>query len=186
MTLPSSLLPPNSTRLERAIERTLANGIDIASSVGTLWNPWQCPEAFLPWLAWTMSVDTWRNSWPLSVKRTRIANSLIVQRRKGTARSIADVVDSFGGAVQITEWWETTPPGAPHTFALTLVIGAQPGETATAQYVDDVIAEVNLSKPVRSHFTFTQGINFAGAVGVVAVARTAIFARLQAMETNPS
>ncbi|MCC7632578.1 phage tail protein I [Stenotrophomonas rhizophila] len=182
--LPDSLLPPNATRLERLAEAAIARSTAIDSVVGQLWNPTTCPEDLLPWLAWTVSVDTWRNTWPLAVKRARVANSLIVQRRKGTARSIADVVNSFGGAVEITEWWQTTPRGTPHTFSLTLTLGGQDGETTTAQYVDDVIAEVNLTKPVRSHFTFTQGINLAGRVGVIAAARVGIFVRLQATETT--
>lgn len=180
----TSLLPPNATTLERAAEAVTARSFDIDTVVGLLWNPATCPENLLPWLAWTMSVDTWRNSWPLAVKRARVANSLIVQRRKGTARSIADVVDSFGGVVDITEWWQTTPRGAPHTFALTLTLGGQDGETTTAQYVDDVIAEVNFTKPVRSHFTFTQGINLAGRVGVIAATRAAVFVRLHATEAT--
>ncbi|MGJ0391129.1 phage tail protein I [Microbacterium sp. CGR1] len=180
----TSLLPPNATTLERTAEAVTARSFDIDTVVGLLWNPATCPENLLPWLAWTMSVDTWRNSWPLAVKRARVANSLIVQRRKGTARSIADVVDSFGGVVDITEWWQTKPRGAPHTFALTLTLGGQDGETTTAQYVDDVIAEVNFTKPVRSHFTFTQGINLAARVGVIAATRAAVFVRLQATEAT--
>lgn len=182
----ASLLPPNATALERIAEAVTARSFDIDTVVGLLWNPAACPENLLPWLAWTMSVDTWRNTWPLAVKRARVANSLMVQRRKGTARSISDVVDSFGGVVDITEWWQTTPRGQPHTFALTLTLGGQDGETTTAQYVDDVIAEVNFTKPVRSHFTFTQGINLAGRVGVIAATRAAVFVRLQATEaTSP-
>ncbi|MBA0289217.1 phage tail protein I [Stenotrophomonas maltophilia] len=182
----SSLLPPNATHLERIGEAVAAQAWSISSVVPLVWNPHLCPESLLPWLAWTMSVDTWRNSWPLLVRRARVANALQVQRRKGTARSIGDVVDSFGGEVEITEWWETTPRGAPYTFELTLTLGGQGGETATAQYVDDVIAEVNFTKPVRSHFTFTQGVNLAGRIGVVATTRAAVFSRLQAKESIPS
>lgn len=182
--LAGSLLPPNATALERVGETVIAHTTQIDSVIGQLWNPATCPEELLPWLAWTMSVDTWRSTWPLQVKRARVANALIVQRRKGTARSIVDVVDSFGGVVEITEWWQTTPRGTPHTFNLTLTLAGQSGETTTAQYVDDVIAEVNLTKPVRSHFTFTQGINLAGRVGVIAAARAAVFVRLQAKEAT--
>jgi phage tail P2-like protein len=180
--LPESLLPPNATGLERVAEAVTACVAQVDTVVDLLWNPWTCPENLLPWLAWAMSVDTWRSSWPLPVKRARVAGSLLVQRRKGTARSIADVVGSFGGSVEITEWWQTSPRGQPHTFALTLTLSGQSGETATAQYVDDVIAEVNLTKPVRSHFTFTQGVSVAGRIGVVAGTHLALLVRLQATE----
>jgi phage tail P2-like protein len=180
--IPDSLLPPNASGVERVAEAVTAHAAEVDTVVDLLWNPWTCPENLLPWLAWAMSVDTWRSSWPLPVKRARVAGSLLVQRRKGTARSIADVVGSFGGSVEITEWWQTTPRGQPHTFALTLTLSGQSGETATAQYVDDVIAEVNLTKPVRSHFTFTQGLNVAGRIGVIAGTHLALLVRLQATE----
>jgi phage tail P2-like protein len=182
--VPDSLLPPNASSVERIAEAVSAHASQIGTVVDLLWNPWTCPEALLPWLAWAMSVDTWRSTWPLPVKRARVAGSLLVQRRKGTARSIEDIVSSFGGSVEITEWWQTTPRGQPHTFVLSLTLSGQGGETATAQYVDDVITEVNLTKPVRSHFTFTQGVSVAGRIGIVAGTHIALFVRLQATEAN--
>ncbi len=63
----------------------------------TLWNPWNCPAEFLPFLAWSVSVDTWDSDWPERIKRARIASSFQIQRHKGTAKSIAELIASFGG-----------------------------------------------------------------------------------------
>ena len=41
-----------------------------------------------------------------------------------------------------------------------------------------MINEVRRTKPVRSHFTFTQGLRFTGATGIIAVARPLVFTRL--------
>lgn len=41
-----------------------------------------------------------------------------------------------------------------------------------------MIGAVHRAKPVRSHFTFTQALTAAGAVGLVGAARPATYARL--------
>ena len=72
------------------------------------------------------------------------------------------------------------PPAAPHTFEMVLTLAGEGGETASpAQYVDDVIGEVSRTKPVRSHFTFTQGLQGIGGVGILAGVRAAVYRRLQ-------
>lgn len=179
MTEVRSLLPANSTPVERGVEAADAQLSDIPMIHHTLMNPWTCPAEFLPFLAWSVSVDTWSSDWPDHIKRARIASSFQIQRHKGTAKSIADVVASFGGQVQIREWWQQVPPAQPHTFELLLTLSGQRGQEATAEFIDQVMAAVNRAKPVRSHFTFTQGINATGSIGVLAVARVLTSVRLQ-------
>ena len=151
---------------------------DIPVPLRALWHPATCPEALLPWLAWALSIDSWKAYWPIEVKRARVATAIAIQRRKGTIQSIREVIDSFGGAVEVTEWWQQTPKGVPHTFHLLLTLAGQGGELATAEYVDDVIAEIQRTKPVRSHFTFTQGVNLSSTVGLIAYARPLTYVRL--------
>ncbi|WP_427927445.1 phage tail protein I, partial [Xylella fastidiosa] len=43
-------------------------------------------EPLLPWLAWSLSVDTWRSTWPVHIKRARIAAitpAVLEMRRQG-------------------------------------------------------------------------------------------------------
>ena len=174
----ASLLPPNATPLERAIEQAMARNYDLPVGLRDLWNPSTCTIELLPYLAWGLSLDSWSPDWPEAVRRERVRQAISIQRRKGTAASVRAVVGTFGGTVAIREWWEMQPPGPPHTFQLVLNVSGQNGAPADAAFVDDVIAEVRRTKPVRSHFTFTQGIDAAGAVGLIGVARPATYARL--------
>ena len=174
-----SLLPPNATQLERALEAATARISDVPVPLRALWNPDTCPVDLLPYLAWALSIDVWSSDWPETVKRERIRRAIPIQRRKGTARSVRDVVEALGGVVAMREWWETTPRGEPHTFALTLSLNGQGGAPATAAYVDSVITDIRRTKPARSHFFFTQAIEAVGRLGIVGAARAATFARVQ-------
>lgn len=176
----SELLPPNASAAERAIARTIIGPIDaIPAPQRVLWNPDTCPEALLPWLAWALSVDTWKSWWPVHIKRAILRSAIAIQRRKGTAHSVREVIEAFGGTVQLKEWFEMDPPGAPHTFQMVLGLSGAVGSASTPEFVDDVIAEVRRIKPVRSHFTFTQAVTSRTAIGVVAGARVVAYRRLR-------
>lgn len=171
-----SLLPPNATPAERAIERAVSHTLPVP--IRDLWNADTCPVSLLPWLAWALSIDSWKDYWPENVKRARVRVAIEIQRQKGTAKSVRDMVASFGGAIELREWWQFSPPKTPHTFEMTMTLSGQ-GGAPSAQFVDDVIAEVTRTKPVRSHFTFTQGVNATAGIGIVAAGRAAVYRRLQ-------
>ena len=173
-----SLSPPNATLFERAMERATARLEDIFTNLRVLWDPAICPESLLPWLAWSLSLDSWSTEWPVAIKRERVRRALEIARRKGTAESVRQVVASFGGGVALREWWQRETPGTPHTFDLVLTLSGFNGEPVTAAFVDAVVAEVRRTKPVRSHFTFTQGLTAEADIGLIAVARPVIYARL--------
>jgi phage tail P2-like protein len=177
--LNKSLLPPNSTPLERAVERVAIDAIDaIELPHRDLWNPDTCPIELLPWLALTVVVEGWRADWPEHIKRARVKAALDIQRTKGTVYSVRRVVESFGGQIAIREWWQTTPKGVPHTFELVLTLSGNGGTDASAEFVADVIAEVNRTKPLRSHFTFIQGLQTDARITLVAAGRAVAYARL--------
>lgn len=89
-----SLLPPNATATERSIEAATARLEDVPVPLRDLWDPWHCPEDLLPWLAWSLSIDTWKSYWSPDIKRARIARAIDIQRRKGTLKSVRAVVES--------------------------------------------------------------------------------------------
>lgn len=179
-----SLLPPNSTGLERALEGVGLSLLDIPTPLATLWNPTLIDSKLLAWLAWSLSVSSWKSYWSDTVKRNRVQAAIDIARHQGTAKSVRDVVDAFGGHIDIREWWQMVPRGVPHTASVVLTLSGAGGTEATAQFIDDVISEVNRTKPVRTHFTFTQGVQVLGGVGVIAVARPVSYARLQLTEAN--
>lgn len=170
----ASLLPYNSTPVERAIEGAQSLIGDVPTPLRDLWNPDTCPLNLLPWLAWALSIDAWSPNWPESVKRDRVRRAIDIQRHKGTAKSVQDVVAAYGANVAIREWWETTPKGAPHTFTLTLFAG-------DASLVDAIIADVTATKPLRSQFTFTQAVATAGAIGVTGGFRPVLYVRFDGL-----
>lgn len=175
--LSSSLLPPNATALDRAAEAVAVGALRaIGQPHRALWNPDTCPLELLPWLAWQMGVEAWRTDWPENIKRAIVRNAINVQRRRGTLASVRDTVAAFGGQIAIREWWQTTPQGAPHTFELVFTLAGQANRSAA--FVEDVMAEVARVKPLRSHFTFIQGLGSTGPIKLAAVGRPTAYARL--------
>ena len=84
----SSLLPPNATTAERALERAITEAVgSIPVPVRELWHADTCPAPLLPWLAAALSVDVWDAAWPEQAKRDAIRASFLVHRHKGTAQS---------------------------------------------------------------------------------------------------
>lgn len=94
----SSLLPPNASASERAIDEATARIGAVPVAVGDLWNPQTCPTPALPWLAWALSVDVWDSTWSEPVKRTVIAKSIEIHRRKGTVWAVREALRAGGYA----------------------------------------------------------------------------------------
>lgn len=174
----TSLLPPNATPLERAAEAAMARLSDVPTPIEAVWRPDDAPANVLPFLAYGLSIDNWSPEWSDAVKRERIRRAIEIQRHKGTIGSVRSVVAALGGAIALREWWQKTPKGNPHSFELVLSLAAIAGAAPSAAYVDSVIDEIRRTKPVRSQFTFTLSIDGQGSVGVIAVARPAVYVRL--------
>lgn len=91
-----SLLPPNATAQERAIEAAIARMVDVPVPIGDLWSPEKCPAELLPWLAWAFGVDEWETDWPEEAKRAAIRDSVAIHRKKGTVWAIRRVLRNAG------------------------------------------------------------------------------------------
>ncbi|MEZ0150121.1 MAG: phage tail protein I [Candidatus Reddybacter sp.] len=175
-----SLLPSNATSQEQALEQATARLADTPIIIRDLWNADTCPAELLPWLAWSLSIDNWKDYWPESVKRLRIKAGVAIQRRKGSVASVRDAVASFGAALSLTEWFEMTPQGTPHTFAIVLSVGAD--VPATAEYQQDIIDEIARTKPERSHFTLTAAVSGTSGIGLQGAIRPSVYTRLATAE----
>lgn len=173
------LLPPNATPMEHAFAQVCVELLGFDTPLATLANPDTIPAKFLPWLAWSLGVRSWKPYWSEAVKRMRVRHALAIARQQGTAQSVEDVVASFGGHVVVRPWFEQDPPGAPYTFQLTLTLTDGAEQDTSAAFVDDVIAEVTRTKSARDHFTFTQGLNARAGVRVIAAGRAVTYAHLQ-------
>lgn len=143
-----SLLPLNSTLLERAIEAATDGKTDIP--LRTLYNPDLCPVAYLPLLALAWSVDRWDNNWSEAVKRSVIRSSFFVHAHKGTVGALRRVVEPLGYLIDVQHWYETTPEGVPGTFALKVGVL----ETGiTEEMYAELERLIDDAKPVSRHLT---------------------------------
>ena len=90
-----SLLPPNSTQLERNLAEVNKSAFNI-QSIRIIKDIDQVPPQFLPFIAWQKSVDYWDDNWQDSLKRTVIKNAKEQHKIKGTATSIRRALEPFG------------------------------------------------------------------------------------------
>lgn len=141
----ASLLPPNSTPLERALANTLPSGLD-PEAVRKLWNADACPAAFLPFLAWAMSVDGWDAATTEAQQRALIRGSAALHRRKGSVWAIKHVFELLDIEAVLSEW--PAYQGAPYTFRVRIEVADRGIDPARLAALHRLIADY---KSARSH-----------------------------------
>lgn len=159
-----SILPSNSTHLERAVEQLGAERFDaVTFTVSSLWNANTCPVDLLPWLAWAYSVENWDSDWSEAQKREVLRQSPAIHRKKGTRGAVAKALAALGMGASIAEWFQIDGQGrqhrVPHTFVIDVIAGDVFGaglavDEALHRLVVSVIQNV---KPVRSQFVLRVG-----------------------------
>ena len=103
----NELLPKSSSQLERDLATTCADAEALPVKLRALWNPDECPSAFLPWLGETFNLMGY-NGWNLAesddARRQLIKGAVELHRHKGTVGSIRNVIRRLGlGEVEIIE-----------------------------------------------------------------------------------
>ncbi|WDM87554.1 phage tail protein I [Pseudomonas asiatica] len=145
-----SLLPHNSTPLERQAAEALAQIQRVPVPIRDLLSPERCPAPLLPYLAWAFSVDRWDSQWPEAAKRRAIRSSFFIHSRKGTIGALRRVVEPLGYLIEIVEWFATVPPGVPGTFALKIGVL----ETGiTEEMYQELTWLIDDAKPLTRHLT---------------------------------
>lgn len=95
----ATLLPPNATALETALDATVAQRIAaVPTVIPSLWNADTCPALLLPYLAWALSVDEWDNTWSIDRKRAVIREARSIHAKKGTPAAIRHTLTTMGQA----------------------------------------------------------------------------------------
>ncbi|QUE91253.1 phage tail protein I [Pseudomonas sp. SCA2728.1_7] len=143
-----SLLPLNSTQLERAMEAAFFEKTIVP--LRDLYNPDTCPVHLLPHLAWAWSVDRWDYRWSEATKRAAIKASFYIHKHKGTIGAIRRVVEPLGYLIEIVEWFKTVPEGVPGTFALKIGV-LDTG--ITEEMYQELERLIDDAKPVTRHMT---------------------------------
>lgn len=91
----TSLLPSNSTSLERALAASTVSD-QLPVKIGTLWSAEHCPVAFLPYLAWALSVDFWDLATTETQQRALIAGAIAWHKKRGTPWAIKQALAAVG------------------------------------------------------------------------------------------
>lgn len=168
-TMNKSLLPINSTEQERALELAGSRAVDLPIEIGKLWDPDNCPEQLLPWLAWAMSIDEWDSQWSEQTRRKQIKNAAFTHRQKGTVGAVKRALTSIGVTVDFLEWFDDIDDvilaplqnNQPHTFVF--IAWANENAYTSAQVFlnpelyNTIRRIVDAHKPVRSHYDFLVG-----------------------------
>lgn len=107
-----TLLPPNSTPWELSQSLTSAARRPLPTDFPRrVWDPDLCPEEFLPYLAWGLGLEIWKDAWPEEKKRAIIRRIWRLKRRKTTPQGIRDYVELTGSEIVKTVrpkdrmWW---------------------------------------------------------------------------------
>lgn len=176
-----TLLPPNATAFERALDAVEAERLgDLPVPIGDVWSPERCPVELLPWLAWGVSIDIWDTAWPEQVKRDAIAGAIDDQRRKGTKLAVRRALDRIDPLIGVTEWFEDPANLEPFTFRLDL----PDRNTSEIEYDSDTIGQlltdIAAVKPLRAHVIASYRIYAQAQLGVVSAMNFGAFGRIDA------
>lgn len=99
-----TLLPASATQAEHRIEQSTARMGELATPLRELWDPESCPASLLPWLAWSLQVDSWDADWSDDTRRAVIRGAIDVHRRKGTPWAIKRALINAGyGDARLSE-----------------------------------------------------------------------------------
>lgn len=91
--------PAYAARLPKgvfAIDISASRLAHVPVELEKLWDPDECPENLLPWLAWGLSVDEWDPDATVQEKRDLIKANRILHKKKGTIGAVRDVLTAAG------------------------------------------------------------------------------------------
>lgn len=154
------LLPPNATVLEKLFALSSARLGRLPADINQLLDYASCPKDFLPWLASSLSVDSWSED---DIKqRQLIQNSASVQRHKGTLYAIKKALEALHVQADIIEWWQPDyvargfgEKNDYHRFHIELSIDVNASQVYDENLDRRIIRAVDWVKPLRSHYSLS-------------------------------
>jgi phage tail P2-like protein len=116
---PPSLLPANSSALERALDIGFGTLLDrIVLPFPELMNPASTPTAFLPYLAADRGVSEWSAAAAEAEKRLTVELAWPTARQAGTRQALENAAKGLRLMPEVRAWYEQTPPGQPYSFSV--------------------------------------------------------------------
>lgn len=160
-----SLLPSSASQFEVDLSESIARIGDVPVNISDLWNPDLCPLNFLPWLAWSLSVDWWDDAWSEEIKRKVVKSSIAIHRHKGTPWAVKEYLKILGyrdakifegvepirhdGKYKHNRLHEYASPGYWALFRVVCDLGNDMGLDASTN--GRVVSAINAAKNLRSH-----------------------------------
>ena len=143
-----SLLPPNSTRLEKNLDQLGQRITAIPVLFVALHRYDQCPVMHLPWLAWQQRVAFWRPEWSENQKRSAIAEATAFNAQRGTKPVLLEMLGHVLDSYQLVAWHEQTPKNTPFTFIVKVPAQVE----LTLDQLTEIHNAVDLVKSQRDHY----------------------------------
>lgn len=131
--------------------------------------------------AWDASV--WRQSWPIQIKRNVLNNVILEKKKRGTLGAVKKAIETIGSYTSITEWWQETPKGTPHTFKVIASLNNYDG-VLESDLQEDLFGLIDDAKPVRSHYDFILQKRYTGEIGAIGLYRKLAYARVKGVNVN--
>lgn len=131
--------------------------------------------------AWDASV--WRQSWPIQIKRNILHNVIIEKRKRGTLGAVKKAIETIASFTSLTEWWQETPKGTPHTFKVIASLNRYDG-VLESDLQEDLFGLIDDAKPVRSHYDFILQRRYSGEIGTIGLYRKLAYARVKGVNVN--
>jgi len=168
-----SLLTPNSTKLEIALEKSLSRSTQIDVEIDRLWNVDTMHEDFLPYLAWSVGCDIWSTNMNLEEKKILIKEYLTIRALKGTKAAIEKAYKVLGLRAEIIE----NPldiNGQPMAFKFLLRIV---GQRISPNYLAEIRRMTDSLKPLKTYYDIEIEIDFSIKNQIASVLKATNIAR---------
>ena len=149
-----SLLPPNSTQLEKNLTEVGQDAFDLPS-IRIIKDIDEVPAQFLPFIAYQKSVDYWDNDWQDALKRKVIKSSKEQHKIKGTAAAIKLALEHFDYEVKLIEWFKASPELPPGTFNIELDLIGKPLSREVFNEVNRLVSDAKSAARHLGNLTIT-------------------------------
>lgn len=149
-----TLLPPNSTVLERNLAEISKDAFELPS-IRIIKNIDEVPAQFLPFIAYQKSVDYWSDDWQDALKRQMIKSSKEQHKIKGTSAAIKRALEPFGYEVKLIEWFKASPELTPGTFNIELDLIGKPLSQEVFNEVNRLVSDAKSAARHLGNLTIT-------------------------------
>lgn len=149
----SPLLPPNSTKLEKALDEQTQRLDTLPVTFASLIDTNTCPVSFLPWLAWSRRVEYWDGQWSESKQRDVIKGARAFNAQRGTKSTLTQAMENIGLGHSLLAWHELYPKGTPYSFTVKITSGR-----ISVQQQQEIYTALDSVKSARDQFSIDASV----------------------------